>query len=224
MKKLLLSFVLLACSFMLNAQLTVTFSGNTMTVSSPIPGSDWGTAPVNIYAYAETMDTMPNSPATVQIFNNWPGKALTDNGSGVFSASIDLSTVFPVGTTVNNFKFIYNSPDGMGGYYQNPGGGSPGFSITDAAHATGFSPVTITGLGTVNLANSTKTSIVVNGQLRTALRGTVGIEVYEMGGKLVNSFKANSDGNAIDLKVTKTGIYLVKITNGTNSEVVKFLK
>ena len=224
MKKLLLSFVLLACSFMLNAQMTVTVSGNNVTFSTPIPGADWGTAPVNLYAYAETMDTTPNLASTVQIFGNWPGVALVDNGSGVFSTTVNFSTVFPLGTKINDFKFIYNSPDGMGGFYQNPAGGSPGFSINDVAHAIGYTPVTTTALGVVNMANAKKNTVVTDGQLRTSFKGNLSLEVYEMGGKLVKSFNANSDGNAIDLNITKTGIYFVKITNGTNSEVVKFAK
>ena len=224
MKKLLLSFVLIASSFMVNAQLTVTVSGNTVTFSTPIPGADWGSSPVNLYAYAEPTDTAPNLPSTVQIFGNWPGTALTDNGAGVFSASVDLSTKFPVGTKINNFKFIYNSPDGSGGFYQNPGGGAPGFNITDAAHATGYTPVTIALLGLSNSANAKSNSNVINGQLRTGFKGNLSLEIYEMSGKLVKSFQAISTGNAIDLNVTKSGIYFVKITNGTSQEVVKFAK
>ncbi|MEC5157385.1 T9SS type A sorting domain-containing protein [Chryseobacterium sp. MP_3.2] len=221
MKKLLFSFALLVCSFMLNAQITVTRAGNTITLTTPIPGADWGSSPVNLYAYAEPTDTTPMSPATVQILGNWPGKALTDNGNGTFSVSVDLSTQFPPGTTINNFKFIYNSPDGSGGYYQNPAGGSPGFNITDPAHATGYSTIT---LATTNLSNANKSSFVVNGQLRTSLKGDIALEVYEMSGKLIRSFKAVATGNAIDLNVTKTGTYLVKITNGASQEIVKFVK
>ena len=220
MKKLLFSFAV-ACSFMLNAQITVTRSGNTITLTTPIPGADWGSSPLNLYAYAEPMDTTPMSPATVQITGNWPGKPMTDNGNGTFSVSIDLAGQFPTGTSINNFKFIYNAPDGSGGYYQNPGGGSPGFSITDPAHATGYSTVT---LATTNLSNANKTSFVVNGQLRTALKGNISLEVYDMSGKLIKSFTAVATGNAIDLNVTKTGTYLVKITNGASQEVVKFVK
>ena len=219
MKKLLFSFAVFACSFMLNAQLTVTKSGNTITLTTPIPGADWGSSPVNLYAYAESMDTTPMSPGTVQIFGNWPGKAMTDNGNGTFSVSVDLSTQFPTGTSINNFKFIYNSPDGMGGYYQNPAGGAPGFDITDPAHATGYSTVT---LATTNVSNGSKNSVVVNGQLRTELKGNLSLEVYDMSGKLVKSFTAS--GNAIDLNVNKAGTYLVKITNGASKEVVKFVK
>ena len=206
------------------AQVTVTVSGTTVTLSSPVPGADWGSSPVNMYAYADLTDTAPNAPSTVQILGNWPGMAMTDNGSGIFSVSVDLSTKFPAGTTINNFKFIYNSPDGAGGYYQNPAGGSPGFNITDPAHATGYSPVTITTMSTTDFVNIKNKSIVVNGQLRTALPGNLSLEIFEMGGKLVKSFKATSTGNAIDLNINKNGIYLVKITNGAKSEVVKFAK
>ena len=206
------------------AQVTVTVSGTTVTLSSPVPGADWGSSPVNMYAYADSTDTTPNVPSTVQILGDWPGMAMIDNGSGTFSVSVDLSTKFPVGTTINNFKFIYNSPDGGGGYYQNPAGGSPGFNITDPAHATGYSPVTITTMSTTDFVNIKNKSIVVNGQLRTALPGNLSLEIFEMGGKLVKSFKATSTGNAIDLNLIKNGIYLVKITNGAQSEVVKFVK
>lgn len=221
MKKSLFSFALVVCSFMLNAQITVTKTGNTITLTTPIPGADWGSSPVNLYAYADPTDTTPMSPATVQILGNWPGQAMTDNGNGTYSVSVDLSTKFPTGTTINNFKFIYNAPDGSGGYYQNPAGGSPGFNITDPTHATGYSTVT---LATINSSNATKSSFVVNGQLRTSLKGDIALEIYEMSGKLIRSFKAVATGNAIDLNVTKTGTYLVKITNGASQEVVKFVK
>ena len=65
-------------------------------------------------------------------------------------------------------------------------------------------------------------SSVVAGKLYTSQKGNLNLEVYEMSGKLIKSFTAS--GNAIDLNVTKTGTYLVKITNGTSKEVVKFVK
>ena len=65
---------------------------------------------------------------------------------------------------------------------------------------------------------------MADGKLFSSLKGNVTVSVYEMTGKLVKNFEAKSDGNAIDLNVTKNGIYLVKITNGAQSEVVKFAK
>ena len=67
-------------------------------------------------------------------------------------------------------------------------------------------------------------STVINGKLITAQKGNLNLEVYEMSGKLVRSFKAVSNGNAIDLNLTKNGLYLLKITNETHREVVKFAK
>ena len=224
MKKLSSLLLALFVSITTFAQLTVTVSGNTVTMKTSIPSGDWGSAPVNLYAYADPADTTPNLPATVQILGGWPGTAMVDDGSGMYSVSVDLSTKFPVGTKVNNFKFIYNSPDGSGGYYQNPGGGNPGFNVTDPAHASGYTAVTTGTLGLTDFVNLKKKSIVVDGQLHTPLKGNLSLEVYEMGGKLVKSFEANSNGNAIELNLIKKGIYLVKITNGATSEVVKFAK
>lgn len=222
MKKLSSLLLALFVSITTFAQLTVTVSGNTVTMKTSIPSSDWGSAPVNLYAYADPADTSPNLPATVQILGGWPGTAMVDDGSGMYSVSVDLSTKFPVGTKVNNFKFIYNSPDGGGGYYQNPGGGEPGFNVTDPTHATGYSAVTTLGL--TNLIDLKKKSVVVDGQLHTSLKGNLSLKIYEMGGKLVKSFDTNSTGNAIELNLINNGIYIVKISNGATSEVVKFAK
>ena len=60
--------------------------------------------------------------------------------------------------------------------------------------------------------------------IRDRYKGNLSLEIYEMTGKLVRSFKAVSNGTAIDLNVSRNGIYLVKITAGSTSEVVKFAK
>ncbi|MGZ5193556.1 MAG: T9SS type A sorting domain-containing protein, partial [Kaistella sp.] len=55
-------------------------------------------------------------------------------------------------------------------------------------------------------------------------KGGVAITVYDMSGKLVKSFNTVANGSAIDLNVSKSGLYLVKITKGSENEVVKFAK
>ena len=56
------------------------------------------------------------------------------------------------------------------------------------------------------------------------MKGNVQLSVYEMSGKLVKNLSVKADGNAIDLNVSKNGLYLVKIASGSHNEVVKFAK
>ena len=45
-----------------------------------------------------------------------------------------------------------------------------------------------------------------------------------MSGKLIKTLNTKADGRAIDLNIVKNGLYVVKITNGSENEVVKFAK
>lgn len=224
MKKLLFSLVMLSISFMLQAQMTVSVTGNTVKFSAPVPGADWGTTPVNLYAYVDAADTTPAGTQTVQISGNFPGTMMVDDGMGHFTISANLASFFPVGTTINNIKFIYAVTDGGTGYYQNPSGGTPGFSVNDSAHATGYTPVTIASLAVSDLQNAKKNSFISNGKLYTKQIGDLDITVYDMTGKVVKQSKLKSSDSAIDLNINQTGTYMVKVSNGSQTEVVKFIK
>jgi hypothetical protein len=152
-------------------------------------------------------DAWSNSTVTM----NW------DNTAMAYVGTIDLNTKtftqtnarIPVGTTVNKIGMVFKD-------LQNG-------ANKQSADFYANGPTTIIALGVSNSSVKAK-STVIKGQLRTALTGNLSLEIYEMSGKLVNSFKANSNENAIDLNISKTGIYLVKVSDGTTNEIVKFAK
>ena len=145
-----------------------------------------------------------------------------DSSAGAYVGTINLNTkvftngnkTFPSGTTVNNLGFVF----------KNQQNGATNQSGDLTASNFGFtSTVTDSNLGVSDQALNAK-SHIVNGKLYTAQKGNLSITVYEMSGKLVKSFNANSNGGEIDLNISKSGLYVAKITNGAHSEVVKFKK
>ena len=151
---------------------------------------------------------MSNSTVTM----NW------DNAVMAYVGTINLNSKtftqtnaqIPVGTTVNKVGMVFKDLQD---------GATKQSADTFAQGPT----VIVTTLGVGNNVLLGK-STVINGKLITAQKGNLNLEVYEMSGKLVRSLKAVSNGNAIDLNLTKNGLYLVKITNGQHREVVKFAK
>lgn len=150
--------------------------------------------------------------------DSWGNSTVTMNWNAAANAyvgTIDLNTktftssnsTVPQGTTVNIVGMVFKD-------LQNG-------ATKQSADMFANGPTTLTALAVSNTNLNAKSS-VIEGKLYTSLKGNLNLEVYEMSGKLVKSFTAS--GNAIDLNVTKTGTYLVKITNGTSKEVVKFVK
>ena len=156
-------------------------------------------------------DAWSNSNVTM----NW------DAGAGAYIGTINLNDkvftngnkVLPASTTVTNLGFVFKDLQD----------GNTKQSADLKATDYGFNATTTVTLGVSNNSLAKK-STVADGKLYSSLKGNVTVSVYEMGGKLIKNFQVKSDGNAIDLNVNKNGIYLVKITNGAQSEVVKFAK
>ncbi|MGS0748393.1 T9SS type A sorting domain-containing protein [Halpernia sp. GG3] len=223
MKKHLFSFLMITCGFFINAQqMKITITGNSVKFSTKVDGTtgtDWTSAPVNLYAYTDVADTAPNQAASTNVLGAYPGTNLVNDGSGNYTTTVNLSTLFPSGTKINNIKFIYNYATN-----QNPGGGSSGFSTTDAAHATGWSPVTISTLAVNDLQNAKKNTFVANGKLYTKQTGNLDITIYDMSGKVIKQSQVKSSGSALDLNIDQRGNYMVKVSNGSETEVVKFIK
>ena len=149
------------------------------------------------------------------VMMNWDATAMAYVGTINLRSKIFTNTnnSFPVGTVVNNLGFVFKD-------MQN---GATKQSGDLKASDYGFTSTTIMVLATSNNTLSKK-SAVANGKLYSAIKGDATISVYEMTGKMVKNFQAKSNGNAIDLNIVNNGIYLVKITNGTQTEVVKFVK
>ena len=165
-----------------------------------------------------------NSTGTVYD-DSWSNSTVSmnwDSSAGAYVGTINLNNkiftngdkTFPSGTTVNNLGFVF----------KNQQNGATNQSGDLTASNFGFtSTVTDSNLGVSDQALNAK-SHIVNGKLYTAQKGNLSITVYEMSGKLVKSFNANSNDGEIDLNISKSGLYVAKITNGAHSEVVKFKK
>ena len=115
----------------------------------------------------------------------------------------------PVGTVVNKLGFVFKD-------LQNG-------ATKQSADLYANGPTTIINLSAFT-PNSKQKSSVVNGQLQTSMKGLLTITLYEISEKLLRNFETKADGNLIDLNIRKNGLYLVKITQGTQSEVLKFTK
>ena len=153
-------------------------------------------------------DAWSNSTVTM----NWDNAVMAYVGTINLNSKIFTQTnaQIPVATTVNKVGMVFKDlQDGATKQSADTFAEGPTVIVTTLAVGNN-----------VLLGKST----VINGKLITAQKGNLNLEVYEMSGKLVRSFKAVSNGNAIDLNLNKNGLYLVKITNGTNREVVKFAK
>ena len=183
------------------------------------PGFEVPTFWVHVWSNASD-----NSTGTVYD-DSWGNSNVTmnwDNAAGAYVGTINLNNkvftngnkTFPSGTTVNNLGFVF----------KNQQNGATTQSADLVATNFGFtSTVTDSNLGVSDQAVNAK-SHIVNGKLYTAQKGNLSITVYEMSGKLVKSFTANSNGSEIDLNLSKSGLYVAKITKGAHSEVVKFKK
>jgi len=145
-----------------------------------------------------------------------------DSSVNAYVGTINLNTkvftngnkTFPSGTTVNNLGFVFKN-------LQN---GATKQSVDLSASAYGFTSTTTDSSLSVSNQLSGKKLRVVEGKLYNSIKGNLAISVYEMSGKLVKSFSAVANGNAIDLNVDKKGLYIVTVKNGSQSETVKFAK
>jgi hypothetical protein len=174
--------------------------------------------------YVHTWSNPTDNTTATMYDDSWTNSNVTmnwDATAGAYIGTIDLATkiftngnkTFSGGTTINNMGFVFKD-------LQN---GATKQSLDLSATTYGFTATTLPLLATTNVDLSKK-SVVINGKLHTFLKGNVELSVYEMSGKLVKNLNVKADGNAIDLNVSKTGLYLVKITSGTYNEIVKFSK
>lgn len=227
MKKISTLFLALFATIAISAQALLTIvktSEGVYTMTYNDSANGWAfydpmSQPIGVYLFINTGDsTQPG--AYNDAWSNIP-TSLTWDGTN-YSGTINLNThnfnnsggVLPAGTTVNQLRFLFTeSPAGNGSH-----------QTTDKLGTDfGFTPSTLPLLATTNVDLSKK-SVVINGKLHTSLKGSISLSVYEMSGKLVKNLNVKADGNAIDLNVSKNGLYLVKIANGSHNEVVKFAK
>lgn len=168
--------------------------------------------------YIHTFVNAPDNTTGNAFEDAWTNSTITmnwDSAASAYVGFINLNThlftqsnaVIPVNTTVQKVGMVFK--DLQSG------------ATKQSGNLEAVGPTKLSNLAVSNTSLKANSSVVA-GKLYTSLKGNLNLEVYEMSGKLVRSFTAS--GNAIDLNVTKTGAYLVKITNGATKEVVKFVK
>ena len=176
-----------------------------------------GTETFYIHCFVNTLDNSTgaaynDSWGNSNVTMNWNEAAMAYVGTINLNTKTFTNTnnVIPTGTTVDKLGMVFKN-------LQN------GADFQSADIFANGPTVTVGNLAVSNNVLLNKSS-VISGKLITSQKGSLDLQVFEMGGKLVKSFKATSTGSAIDLNIIKNGIYLVKITNGAQSEVVKFVK
>lgn len=156
-------------------------------------------------------DAWSNSNVTM----NWDATAMAYVGTINLAEKIftNGNKTFSTGTTVSNLGFVF----------KNQQNGATNQSNDLLAADYGFTTTTVPALGVSN-GTAAKKSFVNAGQLYTSHKGSTNVNLYEMSGKLLRSFSTTANGSAIDLNLTKTGLYMLQITQGTTTEVIKFAK
>ena len=88
-----------------------------------------------------------------------------------------------------------------------------------------LSPTTTTvSLATIDFTKDLKKSFVADGKLYTKQMGNLDLAVYDMSGRIVKRYQVKSSDSALELNVNQRGTYMVKVSNGSQTEVVKFIK
>lgn len=209
MKKIYSLLLTAATVISMSAQTSIAVTGNTVTFTTKFPTDGFSSTPVNLYSWSNTGD---NTAGTFkELFGSWPGKLMTGpDGSGNYTASVDLSTLYAAGTTVNEINFIYNN-----------GSGTQTADLKASTNATGWSPVTIAMMAVSEAASKAK-SQVASGKLFTTAKGNLDVTIYDFSGKVIKNLKVNASGTPIDLGLSQKGMYLMTISGSNIAETVKF--
>ncbi len=173
--------------------------------------------------------------------NKMRGVAIAPQDSNIIYATSSLN--YHSGGFSNESKGIFYSTDagqtwtmaneGMpwtnGGKIEIETGVSPNVWAWSPGTGVQYSPVpsNILGLETMQLENSIlyPNPVENNLTIRSKLLKTLNdISVYNVIGKKIANFKFNSTTNTVDVTKLSSGIYFLKITSISNSEVIKFIK
>lgn len=173
-------------------------------------GADVTGANVNYTLYT---GARPASPTFTTLAANF----LSDDGGGNQTwekndGSSNLLSTLPDGTYT--IEVYFDAPTSVGTKYSSNGGSNyvATFTISNST------------LATADLQNAKNKSFVAGGKLYTKLAGNLDITVFDMSGKIVNKSQFKATGAALNLNVQQTGTYLVKVSNGSQTETVKFIK
>lgn len=221
MRKIYSLAIALVASIAVSAQLT------TQIVSPGVFKLTYGAA--NDYSFYDPGFQVPTfyvhtwiSPADNSVNTSyddaWTNSSVTMNWDSVANAyvgTINLNTktftnsnnTVPAGTTVQKLGIVFKD-------MQNG-------ATKQSADSTVLGPTTLLTLA-VSESNGRVKSQVAAGKLFTSAKGNIDLTVYDFGGKVIKTLKANANGNPIDLNLSQKGLYLVKISGNNSSEVVKF--
>lgn len=221
MKKLYSFFIALFATVTLSAQLTteITSPGvfkltygaaNDYTFYSP--GFEVPTF------YVHTWILAADNTENVLFEDEWTNSIVImnwDSSAGAYVGTIDLNSklfnrsnnTVAGGTTVQKIGIVFKDQ-------QNGATNQSGDTYVNG-------PTTLPVLAVSDVKGLSKKSVVVEGKLYTSQKGNLQLEVYEMTGKLVKTLKVSANNSAIDLNLSRKGLYLVKV-KGASTEVVKF--
>lgn len=131
MKKIYSLLMMLIAFTVINAQTNLTISGTTVTFTTKFPANGYNSTPVYLYTWVNGSENTQGVSKTPT--GNWPGTLMSGpDGSGNYTLSINLASVFNPGTTINELNFIYNN-----------GSGTKSADQKASANASGWFPVTI---------------------------------------------------------------------------------
>lgn len=182
------------------------------------PGFEVPTFWVHVWSNAgdnSTGSTYNDAWTNSNVEMNW------DQTAGAYVGTINLNTkvftdgdrVFPTGTTISNLGFVF----------KNQQNGATNQSGDLSAGNFGFTTTTLVALA-VSQRDVANKAFVANGKLFTSFKGGISVTVYDMSGKMVNHFSGQNDAAGIDLGLTRSGLYVAKITSGKETATVKFRK
>ncbi len=142
-------------------------------------------------------------------------EATVNFNTKVWTGNTAPNDVLPANTTVSNFGIVF----------KNQQNGATMQSADIMANSKGFTGTTTLGTMSVSDLNNLKgKSFVAEGALYTSKKGNLNVSVYDFSGRTVKTINVKADGNPIDLNISQKGMYILRVSNGTENEVVKFIK
>ncbi len=168
--------------------------------------------------YVHTWINQTDNSANTSYDDSWNNSNVTMNWSAADNAyvgTINLNS--KMFTNSNNTVAAGTTVQKVGIVFKNQQNGA----TKQSADSSITGPTTLTTMA-VSESNGKTKSQVAAGKLFTSVKGNLDITVYDFGGKVIKTFKVNSNGNPIDLNLSQKGMFLVTISGSNISEVVKF--
>lgn len=169
--------------------------------------------------YVHTWITTADNSASTSFDDSWGNSNVTmnwDSVAGAYIGTIDLNTKTFTGS--NNKVAGGTTVQKMGIVFKDMQNGATKQSGDSSVQG----PTTLTTLSVSDAGSGKAKSQVAAGKLFTSAKGNIDLTVYDFGGKVIKTLKANANGNPIELNLSQKGMYLVKISGDNLSEVVKF--